>query len=383
MPLYKNTPQPSGRMGVLWALAPIFDAAIIEYGSMGHMIYAEKWLAHTGLIKRAKLITTHLAEKDIALGITKRLEESVKEVVKEKKANVIFLIPSSVPEMIGTDLESIGEELQFMYPQIPIITFGAGNFKATKEQGMEEAYFRLVKSLTKEDDIEAIEDTGFEKATFNLIGSACDWSRFQSDTREIIRIMEGAFDMKSAAVFGSSCNTTSLYKMTNAKVTLVMRKDGIKAAKQLEKNYGIPYLYMTPYGLLNTITWIKELEEILEKKADKDYLNNEIKETQYAIHHCNVWAKHKNDKAKLWISNEDELSLGIQEFAKKELGFMLATGGIHMSDARQLKQNPGKCNIEVRRSTLSYDINPYELPFMGFRGTMNLCSLFTDFLIKR
>lgn len=375
MPLYKNTPEPSGRMGVLWALAPVYDAAIIEYGSMGHMIYAEKWMAHTGLIKRAKLITTHLAEKDIALGITKRLEESVKEVLEDKKIKAIFLIPSSVPEMIGTDLEAIGDELQFAYPQIPIITFGAGNFKATKEQGMEEAYFQLVKSLAKKED-------GLKKDTFNLIGSACDWSRFQSDAREISRIMEGAFDMNPAAVFGTSCNTDALFQMTNAKVTLVMRKDGVKAAKELEKNYDIPYLYMTPYGLSNTIGWINELEEILKKQAKKNYLNNEVKETEYAMNHCKVWAKYKQDKAKIWISKEDELSQGIRVFAEEELGFTLATGGIHMSDARDLRNNTGKCNIEVRRSTLSYDINPYELPFMGFRGAMNLCSLFSNYLLK-
>ena len=375
MPLYKNTPPPSGRMGVLWALAPVYDAAIIEYGSMGHMIYAEKWMAHTGLIKRAKLITTHLSEKDIALGITKRLEESVKEAVEDKNVHVIFLIPSSVPEMIGMDLEAVGEELQLTYPQIPIITFGAGNFKATKEQGMEEAYFQLVQSLAKKED-------DLKEATFNLIGSACDWSRFQSDAREISRIMKGAFNMKPAAIWGSSCNLASLSKMTGATVTLVMRQEGLKAAKKLEKDYGIPYLYLTPYGLINTIRWIDKIAQILQVEADTNYLSNEIKESEYAMEHCKIWAKYRHDKAKIWISKEDELSQGIQAFAQEELGFMLSKGGIHMSDARDLRTNSGKYNIEVRRSTLSYDINPYELPFMGFRGAMNLCSLFTDYLIK-
>ncbi|OYP52434.1 nitrogen fixation protein NifE, partial [Lachnotalea glycerini] len=145
MPLYKQTPNPSGRMGLLWALAPIHDAAIIEYGSMGHMLYANKWMSYTGLVNYAKMITTHLSEKDIALGITQRLEACVDKVVKENKARAIFLLPSSVPEMIGTDLEAIADELQSSYPKIPILSFRSGNFKSEMKQGMEEAYDRLVK----------------------------------------------------------------------------------------------------------------------------------------------------------------------------------------------------------------------------------------------
>lgn len=380
MPLYKKTPEPSGRMGLLWALAPIYDSAIIEFGSMGHMIYAHKWMEHTGLINYANLITTHLSEKDIALGITKRLEECVKDIIKKGKAKAIFLIPSSVPEMIGTDLEAIGEELQFTYPDIPIITFKAGNFKATKKQGIEEAYYQLVKSLP--DKIKVIQKVKEKKPCFNLIGPACDFSRFQSDAKEIIRIMKYAFHMQEAAIFGSACNTIDMVNMTQAKVTIVVHEEGLKAAKELEKRYGIPYLYQSPYGALQTYSWVEKIEEILGSKADKVFIEKEMKEIQYVTKHCTMWAHYKKEKAKLWISGEDELAKGVTDFAVKELGFSFEQGEIHMSDAKELKMNPGKTNIEVRRSTLSYDINPYELPFMGFRGAMNLSSLWYQHLVK-
>lgn len=383
MPLYKNTPQPSGRMGILWALAPIYDAAIIEFGSMGHMIYAEKWMNHTGLIRYAPLITTHLTEKDIALGMTKRLEDCVKEVVKENKAKAIFLIPSSVPEMIGMDLEAVGEEIQFQYPDIPIITFKAGNFKATKEQGIEEAYYQVVKGLSQKNEISSemtYINENERRATFNLFGSACDWSRFQSDAKEISRMMKGAFGLKEGAIFGSSSNIESMLKMQEANVTIVIRKEGLKAAKELQKRYNIPYLYLAPYGLTKTLEWIKELEELMGQKADATFLNNEKMETEYVIKHCKEWTKYRTDKAKIWIGEEDELSYGLQEFAV-ELGFVLEQGEIHMAGGHDLKSNPGRSNIEIRRSTLSHDINPYELPFIGFRGAMNLSSLWYHHLI--
>jgi nitrogenase molybdenum-iron protein alpha/beta subunit len=371
-------------MGILWALAPIYDAAIIEFGSMGHMIYADKWMSHTGLIRYAPLIATHLTEKDIALGLTKRLEDCVKEVVKENKVKAIFLIPSSVPEMIGMDLDAVGEEIQFQYPDMPIITFQAGNFKARKEQGIEEAYYQVVKSLSQyvESGISMTDAKEYErKPSFNLFGSPCDWSRFQSDAKEISRMMVGAFGLKEGAIFGSSSNIESISKMKEANVTLVIRKEGLKAAKELQKRYKIPYLYLAPYGITKTLEWIKELEELLGQKANDDFVNYEKLETEYVINHCKEWKKYRTDKAKIWINEDDELTKGLQDFTV-ELGFTLEQGEIHMADGHDLKRNPGRTNIEIRRSTLSHDINPYELPFIGFRGAMNLSSLWYHHLIK-
>lgn len=380
MPLYKNIPEPSGRMGLIWTLATIYDSAIIEYGSMGHMLYAQKWMSQTGLIKFGELISTHLSEKDIALGITRRLEECVEEVVKLGRAKAIFLIPSSVPEMIGTDLDSIGEELSATYPGIPIISFKAGNFKASREQGMEEAYEKLVRYLSEKDD-EGI-DT-LKKDSFNVFGISCDWSRFQADTVEICRMMRNGFNMEPAAILGSSCSMDQISQMTKAKITLVIRKEGLKAAKLLYKQNDIPYLYLAPYGFDGTLQWIKELETLLGENAEQSFLIKEQEEAAHAKHICQLYTRLHKERANIWIRGEDELAKGISTFATDEIGFTFAEGGIHMSDGVELRDNPGAFSIEIRRSILSQSINPYELPFMGFRGALNLCGLWHQYITDR
>lgn len=380
MPLYKNVPEPSGRMGLIWSLATIYDSAVIEYGSMGHMLYAQKWMNQTGLVKYGELISTHLSEKDIALGITKRLEECVEEVVKSGRAKAIFLIPSSVPEMIGTDLESIGEELSATYPGIPIISFKAGNFKASREQGMEEAYEKIVRYLSEKDD----EGIGtLKKDSFNVFGISCDWSRFQADTAEICRMMKKGFDMEPAAILGSSCSMNQICQMTKAKITLVIRKEGLKAAKLLYKQWGIPYLYLAPYGLAGTLQWIKELETLLGKTAQQTFLKKEQEEVAHAKHICQLYTRLHKERANIWIGGEDELARGISTFVMNEIGFTFAQGGIHMSDGVELWNNPGRFSIEVRRSIHSQSINPYELPFIGFRGALNLCGLWHQYITNQ
>lgn len=396
MPLYKNMPEPSGRMGLLWTLGLIKDAAVLEFGSMGHMIYAEKWMSQTGIAKRGRLYTTHLDEKDIALGITKRLEKAVEEILAEKEMKAIFLLPSSVPEMIGIDLEAIKDELAYNHPQIPILSFGEGNFKVGKSKGVEEALYQLVKyfpeykseyckEVIKEAINEEIKEVKEEikkgklqSLYFNILGSICDTARFSSDAREIKRIMKGAFHMEAICTLTSEVKVEDLYYMDEAAINLVLRKEGLKAAKLLEREYGIPYLYHAPYGYEDTLNWIRQLEEILGKKADEKFIKEELQEGSLVIKSCKAWTQYRRDKAILWVEGIEEHQ-GICEFAK-EVGFRIEKGGILLADKKKLKSESNTYGIEILRSTESSSFNLYESPFMGFRGAMKLGSLWIGYL---
>jgi len=141
MGLYKYSPEPSGRMGLLWTVGTISEAVLLEFGSMGHMIYSSKWMQQTGIINKCKLYSTHIDEKDIALGITKRVNQAFIEIIKKDHPKAIFVLPSTIPETIGTDMEAICEELSMEYEDIPIITFKSGGVNQKVNKGMEEGVF--------------------------------------------------------------------------------------------------------------------------------------------------------------------------------------------------------------------------------------------------
>ena len=76
MGLHRFKPMPSGRMGIFWTLSGIKNAAVIEFGCMGHNIYSGGSLRTAGVYeeKGARLYTTYIDETDIAMGDTRRLE---------------------------------------------------------------------------------------------------------------------------------------------------------------------------------------------------------------------------------------------------------------------------------------------------------------------
>ncbi len=187
MGLYRYAPVPSGRMGVLWTVAAVQGTAVLEFGSMGHMLYADRWLWQSAPDQKSRIYTTHLDEKDIALGITKRFSLAVKEIIEKDKPEVIFVLPSAVPEITGMDMESLCEEEEAV-TGIRIVMLKKGSFHEKLHHGIEEGLYRLVKELAVGRSPDKTVDKSVNKTgriTCNLIGSCIDTAKFQADVYEL------------------------------------------------------------------------------------------------------------------------------------------------------------------------------------------------------
>ena len=118
MGLYECAPPMSGRMGTLCTLASIKDAALIEYGCMGHMIYGRVKLNRAGVAGGCRLYSTYLNESDISMGNLEPLDRTLKHVLENDHVKTVFLNPSSVPVVTGTHIEAYAREKGLKYPDI-------------------------------------------------------------------------------------------------------------------------------------------------------------------------------------------------------------------------------------------------------------------------
>lgn len=264
MGLYKTTPPMSGRMGALWCLSGIRDAAVIEYGCMGHMAYGRTFLHRMGSYG-AKLYSTHIGETDIAMGDTDRLTRAVQQVSETEGIKTIFLLPSSVPEVIGIDLDAIANELSPRFPDTLLVPMPVGGFDICGHKGIENTLLHLAKTLSKEIDLT-------EKPTFNIIGSCADMYAFQPDADELSRLVSGAFRASLLCTMTSGTSVADLENMGGAHVNLVIRHEGEGVANYLMERYGTPYLMARPYGVQGTLGWLEQLGQLAGLKADKTFI---------------------------------------------------------------------------------------------------------------
>jgi nitrogenase molybdenum-iron protein alpha/beta subunit len=398
MGLYKFKPLPSGRMGTLWTLCSVRDAVVLEYGCMGHMNYASRAISMAG-IQACKLYSTHIDETDIALGGIDRIRTAAALIVKQDKPKVIFFLPSSLPEMIGTDLSAITKELQIDFPGTKLIPFGAGNFKASAAKGVAEALLTLVKTIP-------VDAARTQAPTYNIIGSCADLFSYEADSGEVVRIMRGVFGMSAVCVLTSDTSISQIEKIGSAHINLVIRREGEAAAKYLAERFGTPYILARPYGINKTVSWIERVGELTGLAADRVFLDNETDAARGIIS-----SGVSKNFPELSLGGQIDVVAGISGYAASELSFDIgtlwcdspefATDDIPyfaeddwMRAVTEPQHAPLLANGEVLRYAgcdprmqianpgAGMHLTPSKQPLAGFRGAVNLANLWRGALLR-
>nr|WP_092069112.1 nitrogenase component 1 [Dendrosporobacter quercicolus]NSL47347.1 nitrogen fixation protein NifE [Dendrosporobacter quercicolus DSM 1736]SDL86141.1 Nitrogenase molybdenum-iron protein, alpha and beta chains [Dendrosporobacter quercicolus] len=408
MGLHKFKPIPSGRMGMLWTLASIRNAALLEFGCMGHMHYGRVFLNRAGVVDACKLYSTHIDETDIALGGTERLSRAVADIACRDKPRVLFLLPSAVPEIIGTDIPALCKELQPDYPDMRLLPFRNVGFDINQHRGIQETLLHLVKTLPQN-----VPKTPLP--TFNLIGSCADLFRFQADAGEIVRILEGTFRLKPLCVLTSDTSVEQIEQLGGAHVNLVFRREGVPAAEQLQQRFGTPYLLARPYGIQGTCEWIEQLAQITGIMPDRSYVNGQRDEAQRLISPARPLfrpGRNQSENRRLSVGGHADVVRGILSFACGELSLpqgrcwcdspaMAAEDipyfteeqwtqavqgqekGLLMASGEVLAWAGRNEELQIANPDIKLRLNPYEPPFVGFRGAIHLASLWVNEALRQ
>lgn len=408
MGLYRFKPPMSGRMGILWTLASIRNAALIEYGCMGHMQYGRVFLNQAGITGGCKLYSTHIDEADISLGDTGRLERTLAEIVRQDQPKVVFLTPSAVPTVVGTDLPAICRELQPLYPTVRLLPFDAG-FDTDGHRGVEEALLLLVKALPKE-------RKKTPQPTFNLIGSCADLFRFQADAQELVRLLAGAFGMQPLCILTSDTSVEEIEEMGGAHVNIVLRREGEKAAIKLQNRFGTPYFTGRPYGIEGTAQWLQRVGETIGQLPNAAFVKAEVERTKTQLFPSQRMFQHllrsHPKEATLSAGGHADVVCGIREYGCGELSLPAgdfwcdcpAMGnesvpyfseeqwsaaisarpkGLLMASGEALVWGNRCKELQIANPDIKWRLSPYEPPFVGFHGAIHLANLWLNTAIEQ
>lgn len=406
MGLHRFHPTPSGRMATLWTLSSVRNAALVEFGSMGHMLYGRATLKAKGKAPECQLYSTHITESDVAMGGTERLSRAIADVVSRDQPRVVFILPSTVPEMIGTDLKALCKELQGDYPHVRLLPFGAGGFNIELHRGVQETLLLLAKTLPQ-----AVPLT--PQPTFNLIGSCSDLFQFNADAQEIVRMMEGALGMKPLCIMTSDASIEDMESMGGAHVNLVIRREGLPAACHLEQEFGTPWIEGRPYGMQGTCSWLTEIAQVLGRSINQNFIRAQHDEAHPIMEMAPRLFAHQKEAVKLSIGGYADVVTGILTYACDELGL---TRGLCWCDSAAMSTenlphwqeeqwSQAVMNIQHQELLMAsgetlawagrtmmmqianpgrgWQLYPYYPPFVGFRGAMNLASMWMNEVTRR
>jgi len=393
-------------MGVFWTLSAIKDAAVVEFGCMGHNLYGGSALRRAGIYEGygASLYTTYIDETDISLGDTSRLNDTIGHVIRETRPKAVFLQPSAVPEVIGTDLTALVNLMQPDFPETPIIPVARGSFAVSQHKGVQEALKIIVEKIPKDVKIS-------DALTYNIIGSCPDLFRYAADAAEIIRLMTGAFGAELICALSSVSDIGGIERMGVSRVNLVIRREGIPAGDHLYERFGTPPVFGRPYGVDGTIAWLKEIGRVLGRSPNERFIAAErelaLAQTDQARDYLEGSEWSYPEEAVLTIGGHYDVVRGVMDYAVSEIPLRRGVcwcdclemaddnipyfseknwipvvqnhdKGYLMFSGEALRWAGKNTSLTIANPDVEWRIHPYEPPFVGFRGAVHLVNLWVN-----
>jgi hypothetical protein len=281
---------------------------------------------------------------------------------------------------------------------------GRGSFAISQHRGVQEALVSLARAIPLDTDKTA-------RPSFNLIGSCPDLYRYGADAGEIIRMMRGAFGAERGCVLSSDTSIREIERMGGAHVNLVVRREGIPAAKLLEERFGIPWHYGRPYGIEGSAEWLKAVGEALGQEPDRAFL-----EAEQSLVLGQIDLARENLKNSAWEYPEDmvldigghyDVVKGILAYATTELALQKGTcwcdcpemgdeaipyfdedrwsalveghkKGFLMFSGEALLWAGKNTSLQIANPDIGFRIHPYDPPFVGFHGAAQLINLWIN-----
>jgi nitrogenase molybdenum-iron protein beta chain len=180
--------------------------------------------------------SSNVYEKQIIFGGASRLREQMKNAVKIFAGDLYIALPGCEAEMVGDDMVSMTAELAGQ--GVPVICYEGAGFKGDAYSGYEGAAAAIFAQLPGVSDIPA----GSGGRSINILGLVPGQDPYWQGNLEELRRVFGSLGVRVNTFFGYGQGLESWKRAYRADLTIVLSKWGLRAAKKLEEQYGIPCL---------------------------------------------------------------------------------------------------------------------------------------------
>ena len=302
--------------GVCSALFPLNCLAVIHDGAGctgNYTGYDEPRWFHSN----SPIYCSGLREIDAILGDDEKLVEKVLGALETVRPEMIALVGSPVPMVIGADMEGIAAEIE---NRTGIKSFG---FSATGlkyyPQGIEQVDKKVIRRILEES--EAVPQT--KENSVNILGATpLDFGK-TSTIADMERLLtEQGYEINT--VFWNCGSIAEIEKSVHAACNIVVSVAGIWLAEYMKREYGIPYVTGLPYGGKYSKVWLEQLRACMRKKAVGENVSTDISEARTE----NASAAQSLPDSKVLIIGEQIQSNSLREALLSQYGIKADVAGI-------------------------------------------------------
>ncbi len=225
---------------------------VLVNGPLWCYFYALRYLENAAGYLSSHMTCTQPSGTAIVYGTEEDLLRGFDAIRKMDAPERVFVENNCSISMIGDDIAGIAARADLPWP---VYAMDSGGVKGGFAGGWSQALLRIVAEMKPQKT---------RSRAVNVLGVTPFLLKGREDAAELKRLLEAAgYEVLSMPGAGSSWE--DILRAPAAALNLVVRDElGLAAAKQMEKDFGVPYLSVgLPYGMKGTERWLSRMAEAL------------------------------------------------------------------------------------------------------------------------
>ena len=227
-------------------------------------------------------VTASVVDRHVlARGSQEKVVSNITRKDHEEQPDLIVLTPTCTSSILQEDLQNFVNRAA-LESKADVILADVNHYRVNELQAADKTLEQIVEFyLSKARKYKTINTIKTIRPSVNIIGSFCLGFHNQHDISELKKIFRDLnIDVNLVIPGGASVN--ELKDLPKAWFNIVpYRETGLMAAEYLKREFSMPYISTSPIGIIETASFIREIQSILTSQGYRvsfeDYIHQQTK----------------------------------------------------------------------------------------------------------
>ena len=225
-------------------------------------------------------VTASVVDRNVlARGSQEKVVDNITRKDKEEKPDLIVLTPTCTSSILQEDLQNFVSRAS-MDTSGDVLLADVNHYRYNELQAADRTLHQIVKYyLEKARKKDELPTDKTEKPSVNIIGISTLGFHNQHDCTELKRLMAD-LGIEVNQVIPDGASVHDLKNLPRAWFNLVpYRELGMMTAEYLESEFSMPYVDITPMGVVETARCIRKIQQVINNQGAEvdyeEYINNQ------------------------------------------------------------------------------------------------------------
>ena len=213
-------------------------------------------------------VTASIVDRHVlARGSQEKVVENITRKDKEERPDLIVLTPTCTSSILQEDLQNFVDRAS-IEAECDVILADVNHYRVNELQAADRTLEQVVRHYVEKAKRQGcLNLTKTKKPSANILGIFTLGFHNQHDCRELRRLLK-ELDIETNLVIPEGGSVVQLQRLPQAWFNLVpYREVGLMSAQYLEREFGMPYVSITPMGVVDTARCIQEIENIINSQS--------------------------------------------------------------------------------------------------------------------